>query len=369
MPETDETISTQPEGEQQPGEVHPDIEETSPPEVMPESPGIENGPPEIKGKSRFRRGFYGLLIFLMIVALGAGSGGLIAMNERVQYEEEVVGTAIADQFVRGLVDMDNGNYEIAIERFKYILTYDPDHTGARDQLTKALLLVGSTGGNLTTAIPTVKLTPTPDFRNEEELYNQALAYRNVQDWDNLIATLDALRKADSNYMAVEVDGLYYLAYRNRGVQRIRVEGNLEGGIFDIDRAELFGPIDIEASNFRQWAEWYITGVSFWDLDWEQAVQYFNMVAPAAPNLSDSSFFTASARLATAQVNYGAYLIDRARLMFSNRNYCDSYDLFSSAQQYVLLNANNQEKYQQAKWECFGYPPTATPDTGGATPTP
>jgi tetratricopeptide (TPR) repeat protein len=368
MPETDETISTQPEGEQ-PGEIHPDIDSTSPSKQGDESPGIEKVKPETKGKPWIRKAFYGLLIFLMIVALGAASGGLIAMNDRVRYEEEYVSTAIADQFVRGLVDMDNGNYEIAIERFKYILTYDPNHTGARDQLTKALLLVGSSEGSLPTAIPTVKLTPTPDLRGEEELYNQALAYRNVQDWDNLIYTLDALRKADPNYMAVEVDGLYYLAYRNRGMHRIQVEGNLEGGIFDLNRAELFGPIDIEASNFRQWSEWYLTGVSFWDLDWEQAITYFGMVAPAAPNLSDSGFFTASARLATAQVNYGAYLLDRARLLFSNARYCDAYDLFSSAKQYAVLDTNNQEKYQKAGWECFGYPPTATPETSTETPPP
>jgi hypothetical protein len=170
-------------------------------------------------------------------------------------------------------------------------------------------------------------------------------------------------------MAVEVDGLYYLAYRNRGMHRIQVEGNLEGGIFDLNRAELFGPIDIEASNFREWSEWYLTGVSFWDLDWEQAVSYFSMVAPSAPNLSDSSFFTASARLATAQVNYGVYLVDRGRLLFSNKNYCDAYDLFHAAEQYVLLTENSLEKMQKAEFECFGYPPTATQESGGATATP
>ena len=113
MPETDETISTQPEGEG-PDEVQPEPEETSSPEEGTESPDIENGIQKTKGKPWIRKAFYGLLIFLMIVILGAASGGLIAMNDRVRYEEEYVSTAIADQFVRGLVDMDNGNYEIAI---------------------------------------------------------------------------------------------------------------------------------------------------------------------------------------------------------------------------------------------------------------
>lgn len=368
MLEIDETISTPTEGEES-GADQPEIEKTSPPEEEAQSADTEEMTAEAKGKPWVRRIFSGLGIFVMIVALGAFSGGLLAMCDRTQHEDEVVGTAVADQFVRGLVDMDNGNYEIAIERFKYILTYDPDHAGARDQLTKALLAIGSTGGNLPTVIPTDTLPPTQDFRGEQELYNLALAYRNAMDWENLIITLDSLRDANPEYMAVEVDGLYYLAYRNRGMHRIQVEGNLEGGIFDLNRAELFGPIDIEASNFRQWSEWYLTGVSFWDLDWEQAVTYFGMVAPSAPNLSDSGFFTASARLATAQVNYGAYLIDRARLLFSNRRYCDAYDLFRAAEQYILLDSNSQEKMQKAEWECFGYPPTATPEpSGDPTPT-
>jgi tetratricopeptide (TPR) repeat protein len=306
----------------------------------------------------------GLLIFLLIVTLGA-VGGIVKGNyDRVRYEDVVIGTQMADQFVRGLIDMQSGNYELAILRFEHILKYDPDHSGAQEQLTIALIELGARG-SLPTLVPSATLTPTPDFRNEQELYNQALAYRNVQDWDNLIITLDSLRKANPDYMAVEVDGLYYIAFRNRGLKRIQIDGNLEGGIFDINRAELFGPVDVEASNFRQWSEWYLTGVSFWDLDWEQAVTYFGMVAPSAPNLSDSSFFTASSRLATAQVHYGSYLISRARLLYSQRSYCDAYYLFSDAQKYVLLDSNSQEKYEQAQGQCFGFPePTATEDSGG-----
>jgi tetratricopeptide (TPR) repeat protein len=368
MSEMDEAKPIELDGEDS-GNSTTEIEESPPPEEESDPSETEYESQEKKPKTWVRRVLYGFLIFLLIVGLGAIGGVMKGTNDRVHYEDVVIGTAISDQFVRALVDMENENYEIAIERFKYILTYDPDHAGARQQLTIALLELGSTG-DLPTLVPTSTLPPTQDFRNEEELYNQALALRNTQDWNGLIATLDSLRKANPEYMAVEVDGLYYLAYRNRGLQRIQINGNLEGGIFDINRAELFGPIDIEASNYRQWSEWYLTGVSFWDLDWEQAVAYFGLVAPSAPNLSDSGFFTASARLATAQVSYGNYLISRARMMFSQRSYCDAYSLYSTAQQYVLIDANNQEKYTDAEGECFGRPePTATSDSGGTTPVP
>ena len=363
MSNLDEAKPIQPDIEKDEESLAQAVESSPPDEGFPHLE-TEGEPPKKKSKPWVLRIFFGILIFLLIVALGAVGGILKGTNDRVRYENEIVGTAISDQFVRGLIDMQNENYEIAIERFKYILNYDPNHVGAQDQLTKALLELGARG-SLPTLTPTATLTPTPDFRNEQELYNQALAYSNAQDWDILIATLDSLRKANPDYMAVEVDGLYYVAFRNRGLKRIQIEGNLEGGIFDINRAELFGPVDIEASNFRQWSEWYLTGVSFWDLDWEQAVTYFGMVAPSAPNLSDSSFFTASARLATAQVNYGSYLISRARLLFGQNSYCDAYNLYTAAQQYILLDGNNLQKYEEAEGRCFGFPePTATQDSGG-----
>jgi hypothetical protein len=178
-----------------------------------------------------------------------------------------------------------------------------------------------------------------------------------------------IRKTDAGYEALEIDRMYYLAYRNRGVYRISVEGNLEGGIFDINRAELFGPIDIEAANWRQWAEWYLTGASFWGLDWEQVVEYFQLVAPVAPNLSDSSYFTAQSRLATAQAYLAEDYIFQARMQYSQGRYCQAYDSYSMAMIYVELSPEDATKYNTARNICLGITPEAPAPAATDTPTP
>ena len=102
-------------------------------------------------------------------------------------------------------------------------------------------------------------------------------------------------------------GMLYVALRNRGVDKIAVQADLEGGTYDLALAERFGPLDAEAKNWRDWAELYIRGASFWDVDWSQAVYYFSQLAPTAPNLRDASGWTATDRYLQALLGYGNWL--------------------------------------------------------------
>jgi tetratricopeptide (TPR) repeat protein len=266
-----------------------------------------------------------------------------------------------------LIAFERGQYEIARQHFEYILKIDPQNSAAADQLTQVILKMNQ--ANLApTERPTATLTPTLDTRDQEELFALAQAFRDQRNWDALLDTLDILRIHSPEYKAVEVDGLYYIAYRNRGMQRIQFEGNLEGGIFDLNRAELFGFLDVDAANYRNWASKYITGVSFWQVDWEQVVNYFGPLAISAPFLSDSSQFTAQDRLATAQVEVNLQVLAEARAKYSQKRWCEAYDLYSEATQYVQLFESDLVKYEDAKNKCFGIEPT--PEfTVTATPTP
>jgi hypothetical protein len=90
-------------------------------------------------------------------------------------------------------------------------------------------------------------------------------------------------------MAVEVDSMLYVAFRNRGVEKILSGGELESGLYDLSQAELFGPLDTEAAGFRNWARLYLIGASFYSVqDWAQAAFYLGQVAPFAPNLHNGS---------------------------------------------------------------------------------
>ncbi len=321
--------------------------------------------PEKKPRKRwFARILLGILVFIIIVALGGLGGYLNAVTQRINQEDKLVSTEVAQQFVMGLVNIERGEYEIARQRFEYILEIQPDNTAAAEKLTEILLLLNQSGTPIvTTSAPSATLVPTVDTRNLEELYAQALAFRDQQNWTALLETLDSLRSADAAYKVVEVDGMYYLAYRNRGMYRIQVEGNLEGGIFDITRAEMFGPLDVDASSYRRWAEDYLTGVSFWAIDWNEVVNYFAPLAINAPYLSDSNHFTSQDRLATAQIEQQLTVLNTARLRYSQHKYCESYDLYVEASQYLQLTQEDQAKFLEAKNQCFGIPPTpeSTPE--------
>jgi tetratricopeptide (TPR) repeat protein len=303
----------------------------------------------------------GLIAIIILGALGSLGGYWVAINDRKANQNRIISTEVADQFLLGLIAFNREQYEVARQHFEYILKIDPQNSAAADQLTQTILKMNQ--ANIPpTERPTATLTPTLDTRDQEELFAAALALRDQQNWDALLETLDSLRIRVPDYKAVEVDGMYYLAYRNRGMHRITVEGNLEGGIFDLNRAELYGLLDVDAANYRNWASKYITGVSFWQVNWEQVVNYFGPLAISAPYLSDSSRFTAQDRLATAQVEVNLQVLTTARNRYMQDKWCDAYDLFSEASQYIQLQQSDLEKLEDAKNQCFGIPPTpeATP---------
>ncbi|MEN8240983.1 MAG: hypothetical protein ABFS17_03595 [Chloroflexota bacterium] len=367
MQNQDETIKTTPESSNDdqlnknstqagPAEGNPPA---APPEEMGEKPE-KPAKPARKGKGRGRKIGLGLAAFLVIVLLGGAVGYAWAIYERVQTEQTMISTAVYDQFLLGIVNMERGEYELARQRFEYILLLDPEHSEAAALLIEALTHLGETA-SIPTPRPIPTAAPTLDMRGQEEIFSSALAYRDSQDWNSLIAALDNLRLADSTYKTIEVDGLYYIAYRNRGMQRIGTEGNLEGGIFDLTRAEAFGPLDVEANNFRTWAEKYQTGISFWGLDWNQVLVYFNDLAISAPYLSDSSYLTSLNRQATAQVELFTQYLVTAGYRFTQGKFCDAYDLYNEASIYIALDASQLHNFEISKNQCLGIPPTQAPE--------
>jgi hypothetical protein len=120
--------------------------------------------------------------------------------------------------------------------------------------------------------------------------------------------------------------MLFLSLRQRGVQKISL-GNLEGGIYDLSLAERFGTLDTEADSWRTWAQYYIRGASFWEVDWGQAVYYFEQVAPMFPNMHDGSFWTASQRYKEALTQY-------AETLAAQENWCEAEEQYKKLRDYT-----------------------------------
>ncbi|MDH5606747.1 MAG: hypothetical protein OEY93_07655 [Anaerolineae bacterium] len=329
-----------------------DTQPSTPPEVKTGYSEPDTKPHAHEKPQRVKKILTAIGLFLLIVLLGTAGGYLTGMSDRYGYERKIVSTQAFEQFQLGLQDMHFERYNSARQRFEYIIKIDPDFPGVAEQLS--LAIQGDLKVNTPTPLPTSTLfapTPTQDNRGNEEIFQAALILRQTEDWDNLIATLDILRKNDPAYRAVEVDAMYFTAFRNRGEKRILAEGNLEGGIFDLTQASQFGPLDNKANGYKKWAEWYITGASFWEVDWGQAVSYFELIVPVAPQLFDSEYFSAVDRLATAQLAWAVILVDEGELYLYNENWCDASDAFFTAWNYITPDPILQPTAQAAKEKC------------------
>jgi tetratricopeptide (TPR) repeat protein len=283
----------------------------------------------------------GLIVVLILAVLaGYGSGLSIRRNN----QSATLSQRLGDQFKYALVDIQFQHYANAKQRLEYIIARNPTFPGAQEKLTEVLVLM-----NQPTPTLTPSLTPTPDFSGAEQAFSQAQQLIAAQDWPSAIGTLDQIRKLDPTYKTGQVDGMYYFALRNYGYDLITKQGNLEGGIYQFTLAERFGPLDRDSTGLREGARYYLIGASFWELDWEQALSYFNQIA--GYGLWDGTM-TVSERIHIASMRYGDQLLEGG-------DPCGAVGQYENAQAIGALDKQAQEGYHDAFVAC--YPPTPTID--------
>ncbi|QRN83971.1 hypothetical protein JR338_04275 [Chloroflexota bacterium] len=328
-----------------------------------------------KDKKKFfqrRSSWYlmGLLIGLLIILGGAALGIPRAINDRLALAETQAAPKIDSQLELARADIAEGRYEVAKTRLDWILDemsvyLNDEEMAALNELYPQVLLMLDVSGAAALVTPTSSLptvTPTPDVRGEEEMFNMATALMEAESWDEAIATLEALREKNLSYRAVEVDGLFYIALRNRGLDKILVDGSLEPGIYDLSLAEQFAPLDSTAEGIRSWTRLYLTGASYWEVDWAQVYSFMDQVRLALPNLRDGSGMTASVRFQRAANELGT-------LLANEQKWCQAQEYFDQASA-IGTDPDFQELAKTAAEKCWEiqHPPTQAPATPTPTPT-
>jgi tetratricopeptide (TPR) repeat protein len=278
-------------------------------------------PPRRSGLPWFVLPLTGIAILLFILLVSGFAGYQSGIGQRKNAEKTQVASLVEEQFQLAVQDVENGAYDRARQRIEYVIRLDPGYPGASDKLAEILLAISTTA--TPTILPTVSVTPTPDTRDVQQLYDNAQQALAAGDWSGAIDNLLVLRKSDPAFRTVEVDGTLFIALRNRGRDKILKDHDLEGGIYDLTLSEKFGPLDAEAKGLLSWSSLYITGASFWGIDWEQAVNYFSQVAPQMPNLMDASKMTATERLRQAYFEYGNTLAARGQYCAAVKAYQNS----------------------------------------------
>jgi tetratricopeptide (TPR) repeat protein len=252
------------------------------------------------------------LCVVTLIAIGLLGGYGSGLGQRYAAQNTQVTGQLDEQFRLGTQAVEAGNFELARQYFEGILRTDSNYAGIQAAYTDLLLRMQVTPTPVFS--PTPLVSPTPDLRGAEEIYNTALQLLNSSDWNGAITNLDSLRKASPTYRTAEVDGMYYMALRQRGVEKITTgcqDVNLEGGIYDLTLAEHFvgtGNLDSYAESLRTYARFYIIGASFWDQDWLQAQNFFAQVLDGYPIMSDSSCKSATKRWYEATIKVADQLL-------------------------------------------------------------
>jgi tetratricopeptide (TPR) repeat protein len=260
--------------------------------------------------------FWGVLIVILITfagALGALAGYQNGMSRVSNVQSGDNSGIIQEQFELGIQDYEAGRYDLARQRFEYVIAMSPDDYPLAWNLLGEILTIQNSTATFTalpptfTPSPTITITPTHDLSGADSIFTRALSLMAAGDWNAAIEAFIVLRNEELYYRVVEVDDQIYAALRNRGEQKILAQGDLEGGIYDLTLAEKFGPLDYNASVYRDWARLYLSALGYWEAYPEQAVNLFGQIAAALPGLRDGSGWTAGERYRQSLIHYGDQL--------------------------------------------------------------
>jgi len=323
--------------------------------MIQNSEGTQPNKP-IAPQRRGRTFIFSLLILFVIAALTILAGYQSGISVRKQNLSAAIAEQLTEQFQFADEDIQAGRYQIAQQRLEFIISKDPSFPGAQEKLTQVLVLM-----NVPTPTITPSLTPTPDFTGAEQAFSRAQQLIAAQDWPGALGALDEMRKLDPSYQQSQVDGMYYFALRNYGYNLITQQGNLEGGIYQLTLAERFGPLDRDTNGLREGARVYIIGASFWELNWKQAVFYFQQ-ANNWGNLWDGTM-TASQRYWFAAMRYADELFAQGKMCEED----EALVYYQIAQSIAALDKTAQRNFDEADAAC--HPPEPTIDlTALVTPT-
>lgn len=293
---------------------------------------------------------------LLLMLLGAYFGYQQGSFQRLQMSQAQLDEYLLEQYILAVEDFNDGRFDLARQRYEYIFSQNDQFLDVADRWHQVMLIIGETPQS---TVPVLEIEPTPtrDPRPAQELFALAEGHLAAERWHEVIEVLSSLRRENPNYNFVQVDDMFYLALRNRGMAQIQAEGKLEEGLYDFALAEGFGPLDAAAVNLRDLARLYLIGNSFWMAYPDVAAYYYGQVSSVYPSMRDATGMTAFYR-------YWASLVQWADMLALDGEYCAAADQY----QVALTASNNAEVVPTAQYVaelCYFLTVTPTP-TGTLT---
>ncbi|NMB61625.1 MAG: hypothetical protein GYA18_04710 [Chloroflexi bacterium] len=304
------------------------------------------------GKPRYVRAILSGILLIIVAALISGSLGYYSGIQQRRVEEENQRLTVATTHYRyGMEALASGNYEVARIQFEYVIEIYPTFPDITDKYSQVLINLAKTEQ----ATPLATATPTRDIQGAQALFQQAQQDMSNQDWCLAVDAIRDLRDEDYTYQTLTVDGMLWTSLRNCAIKKITADGDLEGGLYYLSLVQKYTPLDHEAVNYATWARMYVTGASYWEIDWSQVVNYFSQLYNAFPYMYDGSGWTSIDRYRIGLREYGKVLMDQ-------QEYCDAQQQFQLSLNIFYDDAVYQLE-EEARVNCEGpaeEPVAATP---------
>jgi tetratricopeptide (TPR) repeat protein len=309
-------------------------------------------------RSRRRIAFVALAVLIGAILLAVAGGVVVGTTTRTRQARATVEAQAREQFDLALEDMGAGRYSFARQRLEFVLGLDPNYPAASDLLQDALRGLNSTP--TPTGSPTPPPTATLDLPHAQQLFAQAEQQFSDKNWAAMIETLLTLRVDAPDFQTYRVDGLLFIALRNQGVDLID-QGKLEEGMYFLDLAKNYAPLDNHATQRAAWAQLllnlYQAANVYFETNWEKAVETFEQVYAMAPFFRDTP------------IKYPAALYGYGEQLMQDGKPCDAVPQFQAAANLQPSNADYSDELGRANRDCAASRPTAAPSATPVSETP
>jgi tetratricopeptide (TPR) repeat protein len=228
-------------------------------------------------------------VLLLAVIGGSVAGFFSGKTLKAEREQANLLSFDIEQFQLAKADIGDGNYKRAVERLDSVLKNEPDFPGAEELKAQALAAMNATPTPLPTSTPVP--SPTPDAPRAEQLLAQARQQFVDKQYTEMIATLLTLKTEVPGYPYPErVDGLLWVALRYNGVHLIRETNRLTEGLYYLDLAANYAPLDKEALDQAEFARVFLSiyqsAYYYRDKDIEESWKYFEQTVSMREYYSD-----------------------------------------------------------------------------------
>lgn len=240
------------------------------------SPGVRRG--------RRMIGLLGVVLLacgiMAMVALAGKLGAQAGVEQYLAHATATTNAQIVDWFLRGVDELQKGNYPLAEANFTAVLKAQPNNTGVQELIATARV------AQTPTAVPATSTTePTPVIADKASLFDTLKNANANQQWDTVINVADQLSALDGNYESATIADMRYNALVARATIRLN-EGDIEAGLYDLDVASTIRALSPQVQQQRQVASMYQNAVNYFGADWDKAIQLLTQLYAAAPRYRD-----------------------------------------------------------------------------------